>query len=224
MYPYTLGMYRVEFEDLGTKVYKTLKGMIISGELKPGEKLVQEELAERLGVSRTPLLSAFAKLAQENLVETISRRGAYVKRFTEQELLDIYDIRIQLEPLGAERAALHAEPEELEQLESLLTEYDKATRQKDMQMLKQIDYQFHMAIMKSSRNRLLYEMLSTFNVIIISNIKGLLKPPEKSDSEHHDLLQALKNRNAAEARRILYEHINDSRSNLLHHLIPLESS
>lgn len=216
-------MYKLEFEDLGSKVYKTVKSMIISGELKPGEKLIQEELAERLGVSRTPLLSAFAKLAQENLVETISRRGAYVKRFTEQELVDIYDIRIQLEPLGAERAATYIEGTEISQLEQLLKDYDVATQKKDMHALKQIDYQFHMHIMRCSRNQLLYDMLSTFNVIIISNIKGLLKPPEKSDREHHLLLDALKTRNASEARRIMYEHISDSRSNLLHHLIPFDS-
>ncbi|GAB4369968.1 MAG: GntR family transcriptional regulator [Spirochaetales bacterium] len=221
--PYTRGMYKVEFEDLGTKVYKALKNMIISGELKPGEKLVQEELAERLGVSRTPLLSAFAKLAQENLVETISRRGAYVKKFSEQELVDIYDIRIQLEPLGAERAATFIEPDGISQLEQLLKEYDVATQAKDMNALKQIDYQFHMTIMKNSQNRLLYDMLSTFNVIIISNIKGLLKPPEKSDTEHHRLLEALKSKNPEEARRIMYEHILDSRSNLLKHLIPFNS-
>lgn len=216
-------MYRVEFEDLGTKVYKTLKNMIITGELKPGEKLVQEDLAERLGVSRTPLLSAFAKLAQENLVETISRRGAYVKRFTEQELVDIYDIRIQLEPLGAERAATYIEPEEIIQLEQLLKQYDEATQAKDMHALKQIDYQFHMFIMRISRNRLLYDMLSTFNVIIISNIKGLLKPPEKSDTEHHLLLEALKAKNPVESRKIMYEHISDSRDNLLKHIIPFDS-
>ncbi|MFQ3621374.1 MAG: GntR family transcriptional regulator [Spirochaetales bacterium] len=216
-------MYKVEFEDLSTKVYKTLKNMIITGELKPGEKLVQEVLAERLGVSRTPLLSAFAKLAQENLVETLPRRGAYVKRFTEQELVDIYDIRMQLEPLGAEKAAIYIKPDEINQIEHLLEEYDKATKEKDMHTLKQIDYQFHMLVMKISGNKLLYDMLSTFNVIIISNIKGLLKPAEKSDSEHHLLLEALKKHNATEARRIMYEHISDSRSNLLHHLIPYES-
>jgi DNA-binding GntR family transcriptional regulator len=211
-------MYKVEFEDLGKKVYKALKAMIINGELKPGEKLVQEELAERLGVSRTPLLSAFSKLAQENLVETISRRGAYVKKFNEGELLDIYDIRIQLEPLGAERTALVASDKDIAIFEGFLKDFDRATRDNDMKSLKQIDYDFHMGIMRCSGNKLLYDMLSTFNIIIISNIKGLLKKPEKSDNEHWALLNAIKHHNSAEARRVMFDHINDSRSNLLHNL------
>lgn len=211
-------MYKVEFEDLGKKVYKVLKAMIINGEIKPGEKLVQEELAERLGVSRTPLLSAFSKLTQENLVETISRRGAYVKKFTEQELLDIYDIRIQLEPLGAYKAASSAKPADIKILETLLLDFDKATKTDDMKALKKIDYDIHMEIMRCSGNRLLYDMLSTFNIIIISNIKGLLKAPPKSDSEHMALIEAIKTGKADEARRIMYDHVFDARSNLLHNL------
>ena len=211
-------MYKVEFEDLGKKVYKALKMMIISGELKPGEKLVQEELAERLGVSRTPLLSAFSKLAQENLVETISRRGAYVKRFSEAELLDIYDIRIQIEPFGAYKAARAMTPQDIRHVEGLLRTFDEAARAGDMRELKRIDYDFHMEIMRCSGSKLLYDMLSTFNIIIISNIKGLLKNSEKSDAEHGLLMEALRKGDAEDARRAMYDHINDSRSNLLHNL------
>ena len=217
-------MYKVEFEDLGQKVYKALKSMIINGELKPGEKLVQEDLAERLGVSRTPLLSAFSKLAQENLVETVSRRGAYVKKFSEQELLDIYDIRVQLEPLGACKAAESATDADISRWEEYLHDFDRATTRNDMKELKRIDYDFHMDIMRCSGNRMLYDMLSTFNIIIISNIKGLLKAPEKSDSEHWALLEAFKRRDAGEARRVMYDHIFDSRSNLLRNLTVAEKT
>jgi DNA-binding GntR family transcriptional regulator len=72
-------MYRIETEALGKKVHRALRAMIISGELKPGQKLIQDDLANHLGVSRTPLLAAFSKLEQENLVTTIPRRGAYIR-------------------------------------------------------------------------------------------------------------------------------------------------
>jgi len=211
-------MYKVEFEDLGTKVYNALKAMIVSGELKPGEKLVQEDLARRLGVSRTPLLSAFSKLTQENLVETVPRRGAYVKLFSEEELLDIYDIRIQLEPIGAYKAAMAMTPMDLRRVEELLHQFDGAVKTGDMNRLKRIDYDFHMEIMRYSGSKLLYDMLSTFNIIIIGNIKGLLKKPEQSSAEHWVLMKALAKGSAGEARRSMYDHINDSRSNLLHSL------
>ncbi|HKJ84610.1 MAG TPA: GntR family transcriptional regulator, partial [Spirochaetia bacterium] len=73
--------FRVDYEDLSGQVYRMLKHMILVGELKTGEKLRQDDLAERLGVSRTPLLSAFSKLEKEMLVELIPRRGAFVKQY-----------------------------------------------------------------------------------------------------------------------------------------------
>ncbi|TVR06400.1 MAG: GntR family transcriptional regulator, partial [Spirochaetaceae bacterium] len=94
-------MYKVEYEDLAQRVYKLLKQMILQGELCSGQRLPQDELAERLGVSRTPLLSAFSKLEREMLVETVPRRGSFVRAYSSEELLNIYDIRLRLEPLGA---------------------------------------------------------------------------------------------------------------------------
>ena len=112
-------MYKVEYEDLAQRVHKLLKQMILQGELKSGQRLPQDELAEQLGVSRTPLLSAFSKLEREMLVETISRRGSFVRSFSTKELLDIYDIRLRLEPLGARGATLQATESEIDELEAL---------------------------------------------------------------------------------------------------------
>ena len=100
-------MYKVDYEDLSQQVYKTLKEMILTGRLSSGEKLRQDSLAEELGVSRTPLLSAFSKLEREMLVEIVPRRGAFVKKYSYEELIHVYDIRVRLEPLGAAEAAVH---------------------------------------------------------------------------------------------------------------------
>jgi DNA-binding GntR family transcriptional regulator len=206
---------RIESEDLGRKVYRVLKAMIIDGELRSGEKLLQEKLAERLGVSRTPLLSAFSRLEQENLVETVPRRGAFVRRYSRGELLDIYDIRCRLEPLGARGAALNAGPGGLAALDRLLAAFDTAAASGDPHELKRCDYDFHMEIMRSSGNRFLYDMLATFNIIIIANTKGLLKPAERSDREHHALMDALRARDPDTAERVMFEHLADARSNLV---------
>jgi DNA-binding GntR family transcriptional regulator len=189
--------------------------MIINGELRSGQKLVQEELAERLGVSRTPLLSAFSKLEQENLVETFPRRGAFVRRYTHKELIDIYDIRCRLEPLGARDAAQNASGEELAGLRLLLAAFDAAVASGDQLALKRTDYDFHMEMLRCCGNRFLFDMLATFNIIIISNTKGLLKPAERSDRDHHALLEALEARDQDRAEKIMYDHVNDSRANLV---------
>ena len=94
-------MEAARFEDLAEQVYRTLRDMILVGTLAPGQKLRQEALSETLGVSRTPLLAAFSKLEKEMLVELVPRRGAFVKRLSAAELLQLYDVRLRLEPLGA---------------------------------------------------------------------------------------------------------------------------
>jgi len=206
---------RIESEDLGRRVYRILKELIIDGELAAGEKLAQQKLAARLGVSRTPLLSAFSRLEQENLVQTVPRRGAFVRSYTGEELLHIYDIRCRLEPLGARDAALAANASDLAVLRRLLTDFDAAAAADDAHALKRADFAFHMELMRCSGNRFLYDMLSTFNIIIIANTTGLLKPAAQSDREHHELLDALESRDPQRADRIMFEHLSGARANLL---------
>ncbi|MBK7791790.1 MAG: GntR family transcriptional regulator [Betaproteobacteria bacterium] len=207
-------MYQIETEDLGRKVYKVLRSMIINGDLRSGEKLVREELAARLGVSRTPLQFAISKLEQENLVETLPRRGAHVRQYSHKELLDIYDIRCRLEPLAARDAAINATAEDIEGLASVLAAFDAAVKDGDQQRLKRTDYEFHMELLRCCGNRFLFDMLATITIIVISNTKGLLKPAERSCMEHREVLEAIRQRDPDRAEALLYQHINEGRTNL----------
>jgi DNA-binding GntR family transcriptional regulator len=207
-------IYRVETEDLGRQVHKIFKNMIINGDLRSGQKLVQDELAERLGVSRTPLQFALSKLEQENLVETLPRRGFYVRRYSRKELIDIYDIRCRLEPLAARGAAVNATDQEIAGLAELMVPFDAAAAKADQQLLKRADYDFHMELLRCCGNQFLYDMLATFSVIIISNTRGLLKPAEISSQEHRALMQALLARDPDGAEQAMFNHIAGSRSNL----------
>jgi len=211
---------RIESEDLGRRVYRILKAMIIDGELAAGEKLAQEKLAARLGVSRTPLLSAFSRLEQESLVHAVPRRGAFVRRYTREELLHIYDIRCRLEPLGARDAALAATAADLAGLRRLLADFDAAVTARDAHALKRADFDFHMALMRCSGNRFLHDMLATYNIIIIANTSGLLKPAEQSDREHHALMDALEARDPDRTDRLMFEHLSGARANLVQGVEP----
>ena len=208
-------MYQIETEDLGRKVYKVLRSMIINGDLRSGEKLVREELAARLGVSRTPLQFAISKLEQENLVETLPRRGAHVRQYSHKELLDIYDIRCRLEPLAARDAAVNATDADLAGLARLLDAFDAAARTAEPQALKATDYDFHMELLRCSGNRFLSDMLATCNIIVIGNTKGLLKPAADSSREHRQLLEALRARDPGRAERLMFDHVDQARANLV---------
>jgi DNA-binding GntR family transcriptional regulator len=198
-------MYRIETEALGQKVYKALRTMIITGELQPGQKLLQDELAERLGVSRTPLLSAFSKLEQENLVSVYPRRGVYIKKYSEKELLDICKIRTKLESLSAREAALTATKEDWIRLEAHLKNFDVAVEKNAESLLKQADYDFHVEILRCCGNTFLYNMLFSF-IIIAINMSGLMEYIEQTKTEHHKLLDAIKARDPEQAEEIMVRH------------------
>ena len=94
-----------EHENLDQKVYSILKDMIIERKLLPGQKIPQEKLARDLGISRTPLIGALKFLEQEKLVESVPRRGFFVRLFSKEEMVYIFELREVLEGLAARRAA-----------------------------------------------------------------------------------------------------------------------
>ena len=149
-------MGKLDYEDLSVKVYRVLKEMILKGELKSGQKLQQEKIAEQLGVSRTPLLTAFSKLEREMLIEIKPRRGAFVRHFSNRELMDIYDIRLRLEPLGAFQAAQRADENEIADLRACIDEFVAAVQSGETGKLMEADYNIHMEIMQISKNNFLY--------------------------------------------------------------------
>ena len=158
-------MQKIDDPDLSEKVYRELRIMILEGDLQPGEKLKQEVLANRLGISRTPLVSAFSKLEKEMLIELLPRRGARVRALTSKELLDLYDIRIMLEPIGAAGVAKNSTKEELKTLRQLLDAYRKLVDSEDHRAIRGADYEFHLAIARFSKNEPLFRIISAFNIV-----------------------------------------------------------
>ena len=206
-------MVATRFEDLAEQVYRTLRDMILAGELVPGQKLIQEALSERLGVSRTPLLAAFSKLEKEMLVELVPRRGAFVKRLSLAELLQLYEVRVRLEPLGALEAARHIDKKGRQVLDELLASYREAVKAGEPQAVRMADYRFHMAIMGLSGNPILERILSSFAIVSKSNQRGLMKPAAKSLEEHEALRDAIASKDAELSERLMREHLTEARDN-----------
>lgn len=207
-------MYKINFFNLNEKVYRALKEMILKSELKSGEKLNQEKLAIQLGVSRTPLQSAFYRLEKELLVEIKPRKGAFVKKLTLQDFYELYDIRGRLESLGAYEAAKRGTQSEVNQLAKHLAIFQKVVKNKEYSTLMEADYHYHMAIMKMSKNDLLFRMIASYNLLIISNMEGLLKPAWKSMKEHQEMFDAIRNRKAELAEKLMSLHIFDAKERI----------
>ncbi|MFP5223671.1 MAG: GntR family transcriptional regulator, partial [Acidobacteriota bacterium] len=105
-------------ENLDDKIYASVRDMLVSGQFEPGSRIVQEDLAASLGVSRTPLINALKRLAQEGLLEWIPRRGIFVRQLDHAELISLFEVRERLEPLAAELAAPHVTPDEAAEMEA----------------------------------------------------------------------------------------------------------
>src|SRR5262245_61772458 len=119
-------------EVLRDKVFEVVRDMILAGELRPGERIVESVLASRLGVSRAPMREALGRLAGDGLVRLEPHHGAYVTRLSEQELRDFFEIRETLETLAAKKIRASLRPEKEARLRAALATMQKAGRRKDM--------------------------------------------------------------------------------------------
>lgn len=196
------------YQDLATKVYNILRNMISSGELSPGQKLIQEELAEKLGVSRTPLIQAITRLSQDHLVEIVPRRGAYVREISNKELLDAFSFRCALEPLAAEMAADNSSDEDIRELDKICELFEKAAQKGSDKDMKKADCDFHLLICRLSHNKFMNDFMRT---IINSSLSFelLIKKPDEIIAEHRAILSLLKQHESLGAKRAMGFHMND---------------
>ena len=132
-----------EYLPLRDVVFNILRQAIITGEFAPGERLMEIALAERLGVSRTPVREAIRKLELEGLVVMIPRKGAEVARITEKDLKDVLDVRCALEELGASLAAERIDEEGKRNLKRALIAFEKAIELGDTAEIADKDMDFH---------------------------------------------------------------------------------
>ena len=173
--------------SLEERVYGELEEAILSGEFKSGEALTELSLSEKLGVSRTPVRSAIHRLAEEGLIAITPNRGAVVIGVTEQDLIDIYKIRIRLEGLAAAMAATKMTDEEKKALAESVELAEFYIQKNDTEKLKELDTSFHGAIYRASGSRILCKILSELHRNIKAYRKLSLTVPgrlEKSVEEH----------------------------------------
>ena len=198
--------------SLEERVYGELEEAILSGEFKSGEALTELSLSEKLGVSRTPVRSAIHRLAEEGLIAITPNRGAVVIGVTEQDLIDIYKIRIRLEGLAAAMAATKMTDEEKKALAEFYIQKN------DTEKLKELDTSFHGAIYRASGSRILCKILSELHRNIKAYRKLSLTVPgrlEKSVEEHREITDAILRSDAEEADRLTSLHVERALANLL---------
>ncbi|MCM1161984.1 MAG: GntR family transcriptional regulator [Roseburia sp.] len=149
-----------EYLPLRDVVFKTLRQGILTGELKPGERLMEIHLANRLGVSRTPIREAIRKLELEGLVIMIPRRGAEVAQITEKNLQDVLEVRRELDAFAARLACQRMNEEQMGELKEAAEAFERAVETKDATIIAKADVAFHDIILKSTENDRLIQLVN----------------------------------------------------------------
>ena len=152
-----------EFLPLRDVVFNTLRQAILTGELKPGERLMEIHLANKLGVSRTPIREAIRKLELEGLVTMIPRRGAEVAQITEKSMNDVLEVRRALDALCVELACDRISQEELQHLKKACDTFEEAVKTKDVKQIAQADVALHDIIVEATGNQRLIQLVNNLS-------------------------------------------------------------
>lgn len=204
-------------KSLEEGVYYKLEEEILGGILKSGDTLTEISLSKRLGVSRTPLRGALHRLAEEGLVRIVPNKGAVVVGVNDEDLVDIYKIRIRLEGLASREAATRISDEDKKKLTDSVELSEFYIQRRDVEHLKELDSEFHNIIYRASGNRLLSKTLSELHRNIRSYRKLSLSVPErieKSVEEHREILAAILRGDGDEADRLTARHVEAALDNL----------
>ena len=210
----SLAAHKVDRSEAGP--YEKLKLMILDGEIAGGEPLVERSLAERLGVSRTPVRETIFRLEREGLVRVIEGKGAFVASYTIEDMIEIYQVREGLEPLAARLSCPYLAAEDLDHHEAQLNRYRArpALRQEDPGKWRRLGRDFHNMFIHASKNARLIGVLEGMQhqIELFRGLGRTINPRTDLKSaveEHGEILHALRARNPQRAEKAVRAHLQN---------------
>ncbi|MCI5502573.1 MAG: GntR family transcriptional regulator [Anaerobutyricum sp.] len=201
-----------EYLPLRDVVFNTLRHAIITGEFAPGERLMEITLANRLGVSRTPVREAIRKLELEGLVTMIPRKGAQVAKITEKNLRDVIEIRCVLEEFAASLACERITDEEKDEMKALHRQFVQSAKTHDILDIVEKDEQFHDAIFKATKNDRLITIINNLREQFYRYRMEYVKDIEQHSilvKEHEELMTAIFHKDSETAKQIMHTHLKN---------------
>lgn len=210
-----------EYLPLRDVVFNTLRRAILKGELKPGERLMEIALADKLGVSRTPIREAIRKLELEGLVVMAPRKGAKVASITERDLNDVLEVRKGMEVLAISLACKRITGEELEKLERIEKKFQRLIESGNLTELAETDVKFHDTIYQATNNQRLVQLLNNLREQMYRYRMEYLKDiavRRTLAEEHKAICQALRKRDEQEAQKYVGVHIDNQQQAIIRSL------
>jgi DNA-binding GntR family transcriptional regulator len=202
---------------LRQEVLESLRTDILAGGIKPGSRLLEADIAQRMGVSRAPVREAIRQLEQEGLVEFFPHRGAVVVGLPEDEIDAIYELRALIEERAIARACVRATDADVARLDALVDEMRHAHAENDIALLAEIDLRFHGLLVELSGFSLLRHIWGSLDGLVrVRSYQALYRPGRAaryflggSIQSHTQLLDALRTRDPDTAARAVRAHILD---------------
>lgn len=201
-----------EYLPLRDVVFNTLRQAILRGEMEPGERLMEIQLAEKLGVSRTPIREAIRKLELEGLVIMIPRKGAEVAHITEKDMRDVLEVRCALEELAATLASKNVTPERIKELKAANKVFEAAIVSKDVVNIVDADVSFHDIIYAMTNNQRLVQIINNLREQMYRYRLEYVKDARTHSiliSEHNDIIKRLDEKNVENVKEVVRQHIHN---------------
>lgn len=199
-----------EYLPLRDVVFRALRQAIITGELSPGERLMEIKIANKLGVSRTPVREAIRMLELEGLVEMIPRKGAEVARITEKDLRDALEVRTAIEELSVELACARIDEEGKERLKKAFLDFKEDIDTKHVQNIVDGDVKFHEVIFELTNNQRLINIAHNLREQVYRYRVEYVKDFSYHDvlvSEHYEITNAILTKDVEKAKEIMRKHL-----------------
>ena len=198
-------------KSLREEVYESLRKSILHGKLKGGQRLIEEQLAHQIGISRTPVREAFHKLERDELVTRLPKGGFAVRKFTKEDVEEIFGIRNALESYAASLATLHIPPDKIATLEKKVDEAGNALKNKDYDKVVQLNTEVYDSIFKFCKSRKLIEMVNYFRDYFFRYQPALLQGKDgfhSSVEDHRLMLDAMKKKNPRLVEKLVRKNLS----------------
>lgn len=193
-------------------VFNTLREAILRGDLVPGERLMELQLAAKLGVSRTPIREAIRMLEQEGLAITIPRKGAIVAGMTEKDMQDVLEIREALEELSVQVACDKITEEEVARLRENMENFEDSLKSGDLKRMAEADVEFHDVIYQATDNPKLINMLNNLREQMYRYRVEYLKNPSNHEQllrEHEAIYRGIMEKDKDAVTEMIRKHISN---------------
>ncbi len=213
-------------DSMTNQIYKNLRMDILTGKIHSGTRLAELTIAEKIGVSRTPVREALRQLVKEDLLYAIPRAGYVVQELSELDIVDLFETRKSIELVAAQSALLHIGNEEIKMLENNLKKSEEIIEAGQTEKMIDLDTEFHHIIYKATRSKYLYRICMSLSDYTLKFRQSVIIVPEvakRAKNDHYAIYMALKAKDSAKVEETISGHLKVVKKDILRYLEKLRT-